>query len=56
MRHALVFLAMVSSLFLRGAGARSPTLSEEDDFAIERMLKVLNKPYVKYFKVILMSL
>ncbi|TVU06112.1 hypothetical protein EJB05_49305, partial [Eragrostis curvula] len=41
---------MFSCLFLRSAWAGNPALSEDDDMGIERVLKMLNKPYVKSFK------
>ncbi|TVT97227.1 hypothetical protein EJB05_57535 [Eragrostis curvula] len=50
MRLSLIFLVFVSCLLLRPAWAGSPALSGVDNIAIERVLKMLNKPYVKFFK------
>lgn len=55
MKHYLMF-TMLSYMFLcsHGAGTNS-VLSEENDLALKMQLKILNKPYVKSFKVILAS-
>lgn len=51
MRPSFIFM-MLASLHLRSAGAERSVLSEEEDMVLERKLKVLNKTYVKSFKVI----
>lgn len=54
MGQSSIFVVL-SFLFFSNAAARSLVLSNEDDLALERELMILNKPYVKSFKVILIS-
>ena len=50
-RHPLVVVMLfLSFLFFSCGRGRSSTISESD-FELERELKMLNKPYVKSFKV-----
>ncbi|CAL5006481.1 unnamed protein product [Urochloa decumbens] len=50
MSCSLIFMMLLSCLLLPSARAGRSVLPEEDDMALERALKMLNKPYVKSIK------